>query len=406
MRLPPIRLVGAVMLVLVSLLVSAFAQGQDKLPAFSLRVVYLTKRYDVPPPLSLTEPILKDKGIQGARLAQRENTLTGNLLGQHYELLEKVVSRNGDVPDEARELLAAGERFIVADLEADDLLAVADLPEASDAIIVNTRAEDDRLRNQDCRANIYHVVPDYATRADGLAQYLAWKRWTRWFLISGKQDKDLQYAAAIRRAAERFGGKIVEERTYQFEAGSRRVESGHQQVQTQMPMLTQGAADYDVLVVADVSEAFGDYLLFRTMEPKVVAGTQGLVSVAWHRAYEQFGSMSLHSAFEKLAKRSITEADYLNWWGVKVFSEAALRTNSANLDTIRAYLTSDQFVLPGFKGVGMTFRRWNHQLRQPMLIAWARSLVSVSPQEVFLHEHFVTDTLGYDEPDSSCHLNR
>lgn len=75
--------------------------------------------------------------------------------------------------------------------------------------------------------------------------------------------------------------------------------------------------------------------------------TQGLVSVAWHRSYEQFGSMSLHSAFEKLAKRTITESDYLNWWGVKVFSEAALRTNSADLDTIRAFLTSDQFVLLG-----------------------------------------------------------
>lgn len=380
--------------------------AQDKPPSFTLRVAYLGKKNQDPPPLSLTEPILKDKGIQGARLAQKENALTGNLLGQKYELTEVVVPEDGDVADAARDLLASGEKFIVADLEASDLLAVADLPEAADAIIVNTRAEDDRLRNDDCRANLYHVVPSYAMRADGLAQYLAWKRWTRWLLISGKQDKDLQYAAAIRRAADRFGGKIVEQRTYQFEAGSRRVESGHQQVQTQMPMLTQGAADYDVLVVADVSEAFGDYLLFRTMEPKIVAGTQGLVSVAWHRAYEQFGSMSLHSAFEKLAKRTITESDYLNWWGVKVFSEAALRTNSADPGTIRAFLTSDQFVLPGFKGVGMTFRRWNHQLRQPMLIAWARSLVSVSPQEVFLHEHFATDTLGYDEPDSSCHLDR
>ena len=158
--------------------------------------------------------------------------------------------------------------------------------------------------------------------------------------------------------------------------------------------------------MADVREAFGDYLLFRTTEPKVVAGTQGLVSAAWHRAYEQFGSMSLHSAFEKQAKRAITEADYLGWLGVRVFAEAALRTGGADLATIRAYLTSDAFVLPGFKGVGMSFRRWDHQLRQPMLIAWARSLVSISPQEEFLHEHFATDTLGYDAPESSCHLDR
>lgn len=157
-------------------------------------------------PFSLTEPILKDKGIQGARLAQKENALTGNLFGQKYELTEVVVPEDGDVADAAHDLLASGEKFIVADLEANDLLAVADLPEAADAIIVNTRAEDDRLRNDDCRANLYHVV-QLCDAGDGLAQYLAWKRWTRWFLISGKQDKDLQYAAAIRRAADRFGGR-------------------------------------------------------------------------------------------------------------------------------------------------------------------------------------------------------
>ena len=44
----------------------------------------------------------------------------------------------------------------------------------------------------------------------------------------------------------------------------------------------------------------------------------------------------------------------------------------------------------------------DHQLRQPMLITGARSLVSMSPQEGFLHPKFLTDTLGYDEPETKC----
>lgn len=375
-------------------------------PAFTLRVAYLSKQYEEPLPLSLVEPILKDKGLQGARLGQQENELTGRLMRQDYQFIERVVDEDEDVVAAAAELLAEGERLIVAHLTASDLLAVADLPEAADAIILNTRAFDDDLRNEACRANVYHVAPSYAMRADGLAQYLVWKRWNRWLLVLGKQPEDRRYAEALRRAANKFGAKVVEEREYQFEAGARRVESGHQQIQSQMPMLTQGAAEHDVLVVADAAEKFGEYLPYRTFDARPVVGTHGLVSAAWHRAYEQFGSMSLHSAFEKLAGRHITERDYLTWLGMKVFSEAALRTNSGELDTIRSYLTSDEFVAPGFKGVGLTFRRWNQQLRQPMLIAWRGSLVSVSPQDEFLHQGYTTDSLGFDEPESRCDFDR
>lgn len=377
-----------------------------KEPAFTLRVAYLSRDYEEPLPLSLLEPIIEDKGLQGARLAHEENALTGRLLGQGYELVERIVEEDGDLAAAAVELLEAGERFLVADLEAADLLTLADLPEAKEAVILNVRAFDDALRNEDCRGNLYHVAPSFAMRADGLAQYLLWKRWTRWFLVTGRDPEDRLYAAALKRAASRYGSKIVEERDYAFDAGARRVESGHQQMQTQMPSLTQGAPDHDVLVVADAAEKFGEFLPYRTADPRPVVGTHGLVSAAWHRSFEQFGSMSLHSAFEKLAGRHITERDYLAWLGVKVFAEAAIRNNSAELDRIRDYLTSDDFVAPGFKGVGLTFRRWNQQLRQPMLIAWRGALVSVSPQDGFLHERTAVDTLGYDEPESGCDLNR
>ncbi|MCG8559654.1 MAG: hypothetical protein MI824_07640, partial [Hyphomicrobiales bacterium] len=73
---------------------------------------------------------------------------------------------------------------------------------------------------------------------------------------------------------------------------------------------------------------------------------------------------------------------------------------------IRAYLLSDTFKLGGFKGQALTFRRWNNQLRQPILISAAKSLVSLSPQEGFLHPKFLTDTLGYDEPETTCELMR
>lgn len=390
----------------VALSVPAEAQTKrkQKPPKFELNVVYLTKDYERPLPLSLTEPVIEDDGLQGARLGDSENQNTGRMLRHAYSMQEEIVPEDGDVAEVAEALLSAGERLIVADLTAPDLLALADLPEAAEAIIFNVRAPDDRLRNDDCRTNVYHVAPSYAMKADGLMQFLAWKRWRDLYLVRGKDEADVLFADALKRSAKKFGLKLAGEKDYAFEVGARRVESGHQQIQTQMPMLTNRAPDFDVLVVSDMAEKFGVYLPYNTKQPRPVVGTHGLESVAWHRSFEQFGSMSLHSAFEKQAGRYITERDYLAWLGVKMFAEAAMRSNSGDLETIRAFLTSDDFVAPGFKGVGLSFRKWNHQLRQPMLIAWREALISVSPQEEFLHRNFHTDTLGFDEPESTCDI--
>ncbi|MEO1723786.1 MAG: hypothetical protein AAFR84_15445 [Pseudomonadota bacterium] len=373
---------------------------------FKLTIHYLTREYPQPLPLSLRLERAEDEGLMGARLANEENQLTGRFLGQEYELVEHILPLDAPFPDAGLAAIEGGARFVVADLEADDLLALAQHPEAADDVLLSTRAHDDRLRLVDCRANVWHVAPSWAMKADGLAQYLAWKRWDEWFLVHGKTPDDVAYAEALERAAAKFGAEIVERRDYAFEAGSRRVESGHQQIQTQMPSMTQGAPDHDVVVVADAAEAFGEYLLYRTFDARPVVGTHGLVSDAWHPAFEQFGSMSLHSAFEKLAERPITSRDYVNWLAVKTVAEPAVRLKTTDPDAITAEFLNPEFKQPGFKGIGLNFRSWNQQMRQPLLIAWARAMVSMSPQDGFLHERHTLDSLGLDRSDSECRLNQ
>lgn len=366
-------------------------------------IAYLSRAYPEPLPLSLVEPVLTDKGIAGARVGHADNVATGRLLGHSYALVERVAANSPEaVVKAARELLSAGHRLIVADLEQSDLVAIADLPEAREAVILNVRASDDELRGASCRLNVFHVAPSDAMRADALAQYLSWKQWRRWFLVYGTRPGDALYAAAIRRAAARFGAKIVEERKYAFEAGNRRTDTGHQQIQTQMPLLTQGAPEHDVVFVADVDEAFGEFLLWRTSAPKPVVGTQGLVALSWHRAYEQYGGTQLQNRFEASLKRQMVERDYLAWLAARVFGEAVTRTGRSDAQSLRAYIISKAFTIAGFKGVGMSFRTWDRQLRQPILLTGPRALVSMSPQDGFLHEKHLTDTLGYDEPETQC----
>jgi ABC transporter substrate binding protein (PQQ-dependent alcohol dehydrogenase system) len=373
-------------------------------PSLTTTIVYLTKDYQEPPPLSLVDKEVKDKGIQGARIALEEDNRTGRLLGQHYDLLEVLLPATGNPAEKAKELLAQGHGIIVADLEAQDLLAVSDLPEAKNAILFDVRTSDDALRQEQCRANMFHIPPNWAMRADALAQYLLWKKWRHWVLIVGKSPADQGYAAAVRRAANRFGAKIVEERPYTFEAGQRRTDTGHQQIQTQMPMLTQGVPDHDVIIVADESDVFGDYVMFRSAEPRPVAGTHGLVAVAWHRSFEEYAGTQMQNRFERKAGRIMTERDYTAWLAVRIVGEAVTRTGSNDVGTVRNYILSDKFEVAGFKGQGMNFRQWDLQLRQPILLAGPRALVSISPQEGFLHPKFLTDTLGFDQPETKCKL--
>jgi ABC transporter substrate binding protein (PQQ-dependent alcohol dehydrogenase system) len=353
----------------------------------------------------LVEPVATDTGFAGARLAIVDNNTTGRFLNQQYELKAVTVPGGGDLDGAVKSLIAGGTTLIVADLSAKRLLEIADLPEAKQAIIFNAAAEDDDLRTQNCRPNLFHIIPSRAMKADALAQYLTFKRWPRWVLVSGTGAGDKSFADAMRRAAKRFGDKIVEERSYTYTSGSRRTDTGEAQIQKQMIELTQRLPDYDIMIVADESQVFGDYLPYRTWDPRLVAGTQGLVPTAWHRSMEQWGGTQLQHRFTAAAKRWMLERDYTAWAAVRSIGEAVTRIGKTDPLSIRAYLLSDQFQLGAFKGVGLSFRRWDQQLRQPILLSSPLMLVSVSPQEGFLHPGTNLDTLGFDAPESKCNLN-
>ncbi len=148
-------------------------------------VYYLGKKYQEPLPLSYAERPIFDKGIQGARMYAKQANQSGAFVGMGFKLVEAIVPENGDVVAKAKEILKNGDALIVADLEPKDLLAVADLPEAKNSVIMNIRSSAEALRQEECRPNVFHIIPDWAMRADALGQYLIVKKWPRWLVIRG-----------------------------------------------------------------------------------------------------------------------------------------------------------------------------------------------------------------------------
>ncbi len=353
--------------------------------------------------LSLLEQPADNDGVAGALLAIEDNNTTGKFLNQHFTLTE-VRLKDGDDVAKAASSLADHDGFIIADLPADQLLQAADALRSRGTVLFNAGAIDDRLREQDCRANVVHVAPTRSMLADALAQYLVWKQWKRWLLVAGSHDNDKLYADALRRAATRFGAKIVQEKTFEDTGGARRTDSGVTLIQRQMPVFTQAAPAYDVLVAADESEVFASYLPYRTWDPRPVAGSAGLMPTSWDAAHDQWGAIQIQNRFLKLNSRHMTALDMQAWTAARMIGEATSRTNSGDAKTVFGFIKGKDFSVAAFKGQRLTLRDWNLQLRQPILLADGRMVVSVSPQEGFLHQVSELDTLGVDRPETKCRL--
>ena len=363
---------------------------------------YLKQEVKQPIPLSRLHVEPEDYGIAGAEMALKDNNTTGRFTKQEFTLDVERVPIGGDAVAVLQRLVDSGHHFVLVDATAETLLTLSDSVKGNDVLLFNVRAEDEVLRQEECRANVLHTAPDRYMLADALAQYLVWKRWQRWLVVKGPFPEDLAYLEAIRRAAKRFGGTIVEEREYKETPGARRSDTGQLQVQRQMPVLTQGAPSYDVVIVADEREVFGPYLPFRTYDPRPVAGTAGLVAASWHPAHEQWGATQMQNRFQRLAKRFMWPVDYQAWIAVRAIGEGTTRAASAEFAPVNAHIRSKDLSLAAFKGQKVTFRTWDGQMRQPILITGPDLPVSMSPQEGFLHEEAEVDTLGVDAPETKC----
>jgi len=380
-----------------------FAWSSVSADPVETKIGYL-RRTEPKSSLSLIQIRPENNGIAGARLAINDNNTTGEFLNQRFSLEDVRLNENDDAAAATIALAERGVWLVIADLPADSLLKAADSERSRDLLFFNAGAIDDRLREEDCRANVIHTAPTRSMLADALAQYLVWKQWRKWLMVVGSHPADKLYGDALRRAAKRFGARIVQEKVFADTGGARRTDSGVVQIQRQVPVFTQGAPAYDVLVAADESEVFASYLPYRTWDPRPVAGSAGLVATSWDGSHDQWGAVQMQERFMKLFLRRMTARDMQAWSAVRMIGESSSRTRSIDPKATLDFLKGPDFALAAFKGQRLTLRDWNLQLRQPILLSDGRMIVSVSPQEGFLHQVSELDTLGIDRPESKCRL--
>ena len=369
--------------------------GSPAWAELAIGITYLRQEVERPPVLSNLDAIPADEGIAGAAVGLEDNQTTGKFMGQTYTLDQVMVPVGGDLEAAARDVLGAS-KFLIVEAPAADVLRIADLPEAAGAIIFNVAAPDVALRDADCRANVLHTLPSDDMRTDALMQFLQSRRWTDLVMITGPHPADLSFAEALRVSANKFGLRIRAEKEWLFDANMRRAASA------EVPLFTQDFPRHQVMLIADEVGDFARYIPYNTWEPSLIAGSEGARPVAWAPVMEQWGGVQLQNRFEEYAGRNMRPVDYAAFTAIRSIGEAVTRTNSADPAALRDYMLGETFELAAFKGVPLSYRDWNGQLRQPIPVVHANAMIANAPMDGFMHPTSLLDTLGLDRPETNC----
>ncbi|MBI5717705.1 MAG: branched-chain amino acid ABC transporter substrate-binding protein [Burkholderiales bacterium] len=286
----------------------------------------------------------------------------------------------------------AGASALVTDLPAAWTLAAA---EAVQVIVLNAGQAADALREAQCRRNLLHLAPSERMKADALSQFLVARRWSNVLLLTGAAEADAARSAAVLASIRRYGLKLVAHKRFLLSADPRERDLAN-------PLLLTGAAagTYDVVWVVDSDGEFAMSLPFRTALPRPVVGDAGLAALAWSAKFERYGAPQVTRRLSKAVGRPMSAHDWPAWMAGKALAAAAIATPKGPPATFAKALA--ELELDGSKGVLMSFRPWDGQLRQPLLLSDGHGVAALAPLEGVLHPKNNLDALGADAPEKLC----
>jgi ABC transporter substrate binding protein (PQQ-dependent alcohol dehydrogenase system) len=384
---------------------SAQSPGQSPPPQPRVTIGYVEiagdTRYE--PIMAYGRVVLKsrDRPFAGAEVGIDDAQAVSRVLKTEFALERITVNAAAELATtvtQARD--ARGIQFFIVDAPATAFKPLADAVKGRDVLIFNATAPEDMLRRDLCAAELVHTFPSLAMSMDALTQYLVSRKWSNFLVLEGPQPADAGMVKAFEHSVKKFGARIVARR--EFKAGT----DPREREKNDPALLTAGTRDYDVVFIADHAFDFARQVPYHTVRARPVVGSIDLEPVAWHWTWEHHGAPQVNSRFERrTGGRRMAGADWAAWIAVKMVVQATLRTRSTDFSAQRKFILGEG-TFDGNKGLAVSVRRWDQQLRQAVLLAAPYAVVARAPVEGFLHKTNELDTLGDDEPETPCRLNR
>ncbi len=286
-------------------------------------------------------------------------------------------------------------KIILLDLPAAELSNVVNKISNLNLAVINISSKNNELRSSNCNQNLFHTIPSERMLSDSLAQYLSDKKWRKVLVLTGPLEIDKAKSESFIESAKQFGLKIVDNRNFLLGNDPRARD------QNDLDFLT-GSAKYDAVYISDTHKEFSYGVPFATHIPSAVIGSSGLTPRAWHWSYLRHGAPQVHGRFERMNQRRMTEEDWAAWVAMRAIAEALVRFKDNENFSFHNSFVSENFKLDGSKGPVLNFRKWNRQLRQPIMLSTDNWVTSIAPLESFVHRENNLDTIGIDSKTSKC----
>lgn len=95
-------------------------------------------------------------------------------------------------------------------------------------------------------------------------------------------------------------------------------------------------------------------------------GSSDIAIELWHGSLERYGASQLNDRYRDRFKKAMSSGAWAGWAAVKIAWETSLRKQSVAPKDLIAALGEGWIQFDAHKGAPLTFRSWDHQLRQPL----------------------------------------
>ena len=339
---------------------------------------------------------LYKRPLAGAKLGLKDIKPFQRMAKVKFKLMDMRIKNIDTAADEILNHIHKNNiKIVLLDFPASELINIVSKISDLNIAVINISSKNNELRSFNCNKNLFHTIPSERMLTDSLAQYLSDKKWRKVLILTGPLEIDKAKSASFIESAKQFGLKIVDNRSFLLGNDPRARD------QNDLDFLT-GSAKYDAVYISDTHKEFSYKVPFATHIPSAVLGSSGLTPRAWHWSYLRHGAPQVHGRFERMNKRRMTEEDWAAWVGMRAIAEALVRFKNNENFSFQDAFVSEEFKLDGSKGPVLNFRKWNRQLRQPIMLSTDNWVTSIAPLESFVHRVNNLDTIGIDSKTSKC----
>ena len=343
--------------------------------------------------VGLVLPAAGDAGAKdGAALGLTDANALATLFGTQLRLHVETVADAASAATAVRALAQMRAIAIIGASSPEPLVASA----GDDAVVLNVGDPAERLRQERCARSAFHLIPSIAMYVDALAEWIVTRRTLpRWAVEADGSPRGREIEAAAQRALARRSGTLVAggaESDVVLLAVDRGAEAGA------LERVRARGRDADRVIGIGADAPL-------SLPADQAAGTW---AAGWHHDATRFGARELNARFRRRFNGALTESGWSAWAALKLVGEAVVRGGARDPASLRRFIESAP-PFDGHKGEALSFRAWDHQLRQPMQIVAPRKRDEAAPARgPFAVVADVgtgrLDSLGTPAPESRCRL--